>query len=68
MVKRVTIDTKIIYEDLYDTLNLLREDANHASLESGRCITQAKGHPSISKCTKRTSEGSLLLVLWAMTI
>ena len=63
MVKRVTIDTKIVHEDVYDTLDILKEDANHASLESGRCITYAKGYPPISKCAKRTSEGSFLLDL-----
>ena len=39
------------------------KDRHHTTLESGRSITQTKGHFSKCKCTKRASECRFLLVL-----
>ena len=57
-----SINCNIIHVDFHNALHQITEDTEHASLECGRGITQAKGHPPVGICAKWVGEGGLLLV------
>ena len=61
--KAPSINCNITHVDLHNALHQITEDAEHASLECGRGITQAEGPPPIGICAKWASEGGLLLII-----
>ena len=63
--KAPSINCDIIHVDLHNALHQVTEDAEHASLECGRGITQAERHPPIGICAKWAGEGGLLLIFYS---
>ena len=63
--KAPSINCNIIHVDLHNALHQITEDVEHASLECGRGITQAEGHPPVGICAKWAGEGGLLLIFYS---
>ena len=59
-----SINCNIIHVDFHNVLHQITKDTEHASLECGRGITQAKGHPPVGICAKWAGGGGLLLVFY----
>ena len=60
-----SINCNIIHVDHHNALHQITKDTEHASLECGRGITQAEGHPLVGICAKWAGEGGLLLVFYS---
>ena len=65
LIKRLTKHRKVVHKYVNVLLYHVGEDGEHTPLKGRRRITQPKGHPPISKYTKWTSEGCLLLIFWS---
>ena len=63
--KALSINCNIIHVDLHNVLHQITKDVEHASLECGRGITQAEGHPPVGLCAKCAGEGGLLLIFYS---
>ena len=61
--KTPSIYCNVIHVDLHNALCQITEDTKHASLECGRVVTLAEGHPPVSMSPKWTGESGLFLVL-----
>ena len=62
-VKAFPIDYDIIHVNLHNVFYHITENTEHTSMECGRGITQAEGHPNVGICAKRAGEGSLVLII-----
>ena len=62
-VKAFPVDCDIIHVNLHNAFYRITENTEHTSLECGRGITQAEGHPPVGICAKRAGEGSLVLIV-----
>src|SRR3954464_2220974 len=62
VVKGVSIDGKVVHEDLHNLLTKTMKYSRHTPLKSSRCITQTKRHTPISISTVRTRESGILLI------
>ena len=63
-VKAFPVDYDIIHVNLHNAFYQVTENTEHTSLECGRGITQAEGHPPpVSICAKRAGEGCLVLIV-----
>ena len=61
-IKAFPVDYDIIHVNLYNAFYHITKNTKHTSLECGRGITQAEGHPPVGICTKTAGEGSLVLI------
>ena len=61
--KGISKHEEVINEYFNEPFHKIREDAEHTTLKRCRCISQPKGHASVRKYSKLTSEGGLLLIL-----
>ena len=64
-VKAFPVDCDIIHVNLHNAFYHIIENTEHTSLECGRDITQAEGHPPVGICAKRAGEGSLVLIVYS---
>src|SRR3954471_17680884 len=62
VVKGLSIDEKVVHENLYNLLTETMKYCRHTPLKSSRCITQTKRHTPISISTVRTRESGLLFI------
>ena len=62
IVKRSSIDRKILHEYFHNFFTKPTKNSRHASLKRSRSITQTKRHTSISISSIRTSKSSILLI------
>jgi len=63
LIKRITMNSKIIHENFYNFGDKVKKNVHYAPLNCGWCITSAKPHPSKNISAKRASECGPFLIL-----
>ena len=62
-VKAFPVDCVIIHVNLHNVFYHIIENTEHTSMECGRGITQAEGHPPVGISAKRAGKGSFVLIV-----